>query len=165
MPTIELKPTHAAPGVDLTIQLLSPRATPPAYQTEGAAGMDLFACLPEGVDFIELIPIAKGGRAVRVPLGFAMAIPHAYEAQIRPRSGLATNHGITLPNAPGTIDADYRGEVKVIIANLGTEPVTLARADRIAQLIVAPVVQVELRVVETLDDTARGSGGFGSTGV
>jgi dUTP pyrophosphatase len=164
MPTIELKPTHAVQGVDLTIQLLSPCAMPPAYQTDGAAGMDLFACLPEGVPFIELIPLARGGRAIRIPLGFAMAIPHSYEAQIRPRSGLATNHGITLPNAPGTIDADYRGEVQIPLINLGQEPFQVTHAMRIAQMLIAPVVRANVTLAATLPATSRGAGGFGSTG-
>ncbi len=148
-PTVLIRVLDHGRGLDL-----------PRYETALAAGLDLRAALPAD----EPLTLAPGARAA-VPTGLALAVPPGFEGQVRARSGLALRHGLAVLNAPGTIDADYRGEVKVIIANLGTEPVTLARADRIAQLIVAPVVQVELRVVETLDDTARGSGGFGSTGV
>lgn len=148
-PTVLIRVLDHGLGLDL-----------PRYETALAAGLDLRAALPAD----EPLTLAPGARAA-VPTGLALAVPPGFEGQVRARSGLALRHGLAVLNAPGTIDADYRGEVKVIIANLGTEPVTLARADRIAQLIVAPVVQVELRVVETLDDTARGSGGFGSTGV
>lgn len=141
------------------IKLLSPRATLPAYQTDLAAGMDLSACLPEG----ETVTIAPG-QIVIIPLGFSMALPPGYEAQIRPRSGLATKFGVTVPNAPGTVDADYRGEMKVALINLGREPYVVAHGARIAQMVIAPVSRASLEVVESLDDTARGSGGFGSTG-
>ncbi len=108
--------------------------------------------------------IAPGGRDL-IPTGFAVAIPAGYEIQVRPRSGLAVKHGLTLPNTPGTIDADYRGEVKIALINFGREPVTIRRGDRIAQLVVAPVIRARLSSVSELDETGRGSGGFGHTGV
>ena len=128
----------------------------PAYATDGAAGMDVVAA--------EDLILAPGARHA-VATGFAMAIPPGYEVQVRPRSGLALKHGITCLNTPGTIDSDYRGEVKVILANLGSEPFPIARGDRIAQLVPAPVQRATLTEVASLDETARGSGGFGSTGV
>jgi dUTP pyrophosphatase len=131
----------------------------PAYETAQAAGMDLRAAVPEG----EPIALAPGQRAM-VPTGLAFALPPGFEAQVRPRSGLAAKAGITCLNSPGTIDADYRGEVKVILVNLGQEPFVVHRGERIAQLVVAPVVQARWDLVETLDETARGAGGFGSTG-
>lgn len=127
----------------------------PAYATAGAAGMDVVAA--------EDLTLAPGGRHA-VATGFAIAIPDGYEVQVRPRSGLALKHGVTCLNTPGTIDSDYRGEVKVILANLGAEPFAIARGDRIAQLVPAPVLRADLNEVAELDDTARGSGGFGSTG-
>ncbi|MEH3099202.1 dUTP diphosphatase [Sphingomonas adhaesiva] len=127
----------------------------PAYATPGAAGMDVVAA--------EALTLAPGARHA-VATGFAMAIPAGYEVQVRPRSGLALNHGITCLNTPGTIDSDYRGEVKVILANLSSEPFAVVRGERIAQLVPAPVLTATLAQVESLDDTARGSGGFGSTG-
>ena len=127
----------------------------PAYATAGAAGMDVVAA-----EDVELPP---GGRHA-VATGFAMAIPEGYEVQVRPRSGLALKHGITCLNTPGTIDSDYRGEVKVILANLGQEPFEIARGDRIAQLVPAVVLRATLDEVATLDHTIRGAGGFGSTG-
>jgi dUTP pyrophosphatase len=127
----------------------------PAYATAGAAGMDVVAA--------EALTLAPGARAA-VATGFAIAIPEGYEVQVRPRSGLAMKHGITCLNTPGTIDADYRGEVKVILANLGDTPFPIAIGDRIAQLVPAPVQRATLEIVEMLDDTDRGSGGFGSTG-
>jgi len=127
----------------------------PAYATPGAAGMDVVAA--------EDVTLAPGARHA-VATGFSLAIPEGYEIQVRPRSGLALKHGITVPNTPGTIDSDYRGEVKVILINHGAEPFPVHRGDRIAQLVLAPVtLAVWLEVVE-LDDTARGAGGFGSTG-
>ncbi len=123
--------------------------------------MDLSACLPDDAPRLTLPP---GGIAV-VPCGFAMALPAGFEAQVRPRSGLASRHGVTLPNAPGTIDADYRGEVKVPLINLGPAPFTIEHGMRIAQMVIAPVVRAEVREVATLEETARGGGGFGSTGV
>ncbi|MBY0360953.1 MAG: dUTP diphosphatase [Phreatobacter sp.] len=131
----------------------------PRAQSEGAAGMDLVAALAADAPLV----LAPGARAA-VPTGLEMAIPSGYEGQVRPRSGLAFKHGLTVLNAPGTIDCDYRGEVKVLLINLGTEPVTLARGERIAQLVIAPVTATVLRAVGTLDETARGTGGLGSTG-
>lgn len=128
----------------------------PAYATQGAAGMDVVAA--------EAWVIEPGQRHA-VATGFAMAIPEGFEVQVRPRSGLALKHGVTCLNTPGTIDSDYRGEVKVILANLGDAPFTIARGDRIAQLVPAPVQRAGLEEVGSLDETARGSGGFGSTGV
>ncbi|MGE7205279.1 dUTP diphosphatase [Sphingomonas sp. NPDC019816] len=127
----------------------------PAYATPGAAGMDVVAA--------ESLTIAPGARAA-VATGFAIAIPAGYEVQVRPRSGLALKHGITCLNTPGTIDEDYRGEVKVILANLGQDAFAVARGDRIAQLVPAPVQRATLTEVAALDDTRRGTGGFGSTG-
>lgn len=144
----------------LCIKKLDPRAAVPAYQTEQAAGLDLAACLPEG-ETVQLEP----GRIALIPCGFAMSIPDGYEAQVRPRSGLATRHGVTVPNAPGTIDSDYRGEVKVALINLGQVPYEITHGARIAQLVVAPVSRAQVQVVEELSNTARGAGGFGSTGV
>ncbi len=129
----------------------------PAYETEHAAGMDMRASVTEP------LTLAPGQRAL-VPTGLRIALPEGYEAQIRPRSGLAIKHGISLLNSPGTIDADYRGEIRIIIANLGQEPFTIARGDRIAQMIVAPVTKVAWRAVDSLDETKRGAGGFGHTG-
>jgi len=131
----------------------------PAQQTEDAAGADLLAAI--GAD--ESVEMPPGTRAV-VPCGFAMGLPPGFEAQVRPRSGLASRYGITVLNAPGTIDADYRGEVKVVLINHGELPFIIRRGDRIAQLIVAPVTRFAFAEVEALDDTARGAGGFGSTG-
>jgi dUTP pyrophosphatase len=127
----------------------------PAYATEGAAGMDVVAA--------EELTLAPGARAA-VATGFAVAIPAGHEVQVRPRSGLALKHGVTCLNTPGTIDRDNRGEVKVILANLGQEPFAIARGDRIAQLVPAVVLRATLDEVATLDDTSRGAGGFGSTG-
>jgi dUTP pyrophosphatase len=131
----------------------------PSYQSRHAAGLDVVAGVPEGAP-IELRP---GARAL-IPTGFALELPDGYEAQIRPRSGLALKHGVTLLNSPGTIDSDYRGELMVILVNHGTEPFVVRRGDRIAQLVVAPVTQVEITTVDELGPTARGQGGFGSTG-
>lgn len=131
----------------------------PAYETAEAAGMDLRAAL--GAD--ETVTLKPGQRGL-IPTGLSMAMPIGFEAQIRPRSGLAAKHGITVLNTPGTIDSDYRGEVKIILINLGQEDFTVERNMRIAQMIIAPVVQASLIEVETLDETARGLGGFGSTG-
>jgi dUTP pyrophosphatase len=131
----------------------------PAYETALSAGMDLRAAVAED----EPISVAPGQR-VLAPTGLTIALPAGYEAQIRPRSGLALKHGVTCLNTPGTIDADYRGEVKVILINLGQEPFVIKRGERIAQIVIAPVTQGEWDVVETLSETARGAGGFGSTG-
>ncbi len=132
----------------------------PKYETEQSAGMDLYAALGEG----EVITLGALDRAM-IPTGLAMALPTGYEAQVRPRSGLAAKNGVTVLNTPGTIDADYRGEVKVILVNLSNEPFTIERGMRIAQMIIAPVTQGVWVEVESLDETARGAGGFGSTGV
>ena len=129
----------------------------PAYATAGAAGMDAVAAVAETV------MLAPGARFA-VPLGFCIAIPEGYEVQVRPRSGLALKHGISVPNSPGTIDSDYRGEVHALLINLGTEPFAVVRGMRICQLVPAAVTRAALAVVSTLDDTVRGAGGFGSTG-
>lgn len=130
----------------------------PAYETEGAAGLDLRAAIAEGFS------LAPGERAL-VPTGLSVQLPEGFEGQVRPRSGLAVKHGVTVLNAPGTIDSDYRGEVKVPLINLGQEPFAIARGDRIAQMVIAPVTRAVLTEVAGLDATARGTGGFGSTGV
>ncbi len=130
---------------------------PPAYATAGAAGMDILAAVDAPV------VIAPAGRAL-IPTGFAIALPPGFELQIRPRSGLALKHGITLPNSPGTIDEDYRGEVQIIVLNAGDEPFTITRGMRIAQGVLAPVFRAAWIETETLDETVRGIGGFGSTG-
>lgn len=131
----------------------------PAYQTEHAAGLDLLAAIREDAP-LTLLP----GHRVLVPTGLMLAVPPGYEAQVRPRSGLALKHGVTLVNAPGTIDADYRGEVGVLLINHGENPFVIRRGERIAQLILAPVARAHLTVAVELSSTARGSGGFGSTG-
>lgn len=131
----------------------------PAYQSEHAAGLDLCAALPDR----QPLTLAPGARAL-VPTGIAIALPEGYEGQVRPRSGLAARHGVTVLNAPGTIDADYRGEVQVLLINAGRQPVTIARGMRIAQLVIAPVTRARLNEVRALDQTSRGQGGFGSTG-
>ena len=127
----------------------------PRYATEDAAGMDVVSA--------ETVSIAPGARHP-VATGLALAIPQGYEIQVRPRSGLALKHGVTVPNTPGTIDSDYRGELKVIMINHGTEPFAIARGDRVAQLVLAPVTQAAWVEVDELDETDRGEGGFGSTG-
>jgi dUTP pyrophosphatase len=142
--------TRLAHGADLPL---------PAYETAHAAGMDLRAAIPEDAP----LTLRPGDRQA-VPTGLAMAIPPGFEGQVRPRSGLALRHGVTCLNSPGTVDADYRGEVKVILINHGSEAFTVRRGDRIAQLLISPVVQATWREVESLDGTARGAGGFGSTG-
>jgi dUTP pyrophosphatase len=131
----------------------------PAYETAGSAGMDLRAAVPEDAP----VTLAPGAR-VLVPTGLKIALPPGHEAQVRPRSGLALKHGVTCLNSPGTIDADYRGEVGVILINHGSDPFVVRRGERIAQMVVAPVLQVALVEAEALDETARGAGGFGSTG-
>jgi dUTP pyrophosphatase len=130
----------------------------PTYMSDHAAGADLCAAVS---DELTLLP---GARAM-VPAGFCIALPQGYEAQIRPRSGLALQHGVTLLNTPGTIDADYRGPVNVILANFGTEPYRVRRGDRIAQMVIAPVSRASFTIVETLTETDRQGGGFGSTGL
>lgn len=132
----------------------------PVYQSLGAAGADLHAALVPG----QTVTLLPGARAL-IPTGICLALPVSYEAQIRPRSGLALKHGVTVLNSPGTIDSDYRGEVGVILVNLGTEPFDIVRGARIAQLVVAPVIQVNLTEMQSLAGTNRGAGGFGSSGV
>lgn len=148
MAEISVNVTRLAHAQDLAL---------PAYATALSAGADLVAAVDQAVT------LAPGDRAI-VPTGLAMALPAGYEAQIRPRSGLAAKHGVTVLNSPGTIDADYRGEVGVILINLGAEPFTVERGMRIAQMIVAPVVTAAWRETADLDGTERGAGGFGSTG-
>ncbi|KAA9010454.1 dUTP diphosphatase [Histidinibacterium aquaticum] len=138
-----------------------PEVPLPDYATAGAAGADIRANFPEGER--DGVVLAPGARAL-IPAGFAMAIPEGYEVQVRPRSGLALKHGITLPNTPGTIDCDYRGPVGIIVMNAGSEPFTVEHGARIAQLVVAPVVRAAFSSVAALDETPRGAGGFGSTG-
>lgn len=149
------------PKIDIRVQRLphSEGLPLPRYETEGAAGMDLIAALPES----EPLLLAPGERAL-VPTGLAIALPQGYEAQVRPRSGLAAKNGVTVLNSPGTVDCDYRGEVKVILINLGQDAFTIERGTRVAQMVIAPVTQAQLHEVAELDDTARGAGGFGSTG-
>ncbi|NVO17002.1 MAG: dUTP diphosphatase [Rhodoplanes sp.] len=132
----------------------------PAYQSAAAAGLDLVAAVPADAP----VTIAPGARAT-IPTGLAIALPPGTEGQVRPRSGLAARHGVTVLNTPGTIDADYRGEVQVVLANFGDAPFQVARGARIAQLVVAPVLHVMISETGTLDETARGAGGFGSTGL
>ena len=136
---------------------LSPLARIPAYQTSLAAGMDVHAAITEPM-------LLEPNRVVLVPTGFALAIPEGFEAQVRPRSGLSTKHGGTVPNAPGTIDADYRGEVMVALINLGREDFTVEPGMRVAQLVFAPVARADIADVAELSPTERGTGGFGSTG-
>jgi dUTP pyrophosphatase len=131
----------------------------PAYETSGAAGMDLRAAIAEDQPLV-----LRPGARLAVPTGLAIALPPGHEAQVRPRSGLALRHGVTLLNSPGTVDADYRGEIKAMLINLGEEDFIIRRGDRIAQLVIAPVEQATWRELESLDDTIRGAGGFGSTG-
>jgi dUTP pyrophosphatase len=145
-PEIAIRLARLPHGADLPL---------PAYATEHAAGMDVVAA--------ESLTLAPGARHA-VATGFAIAIPHGFEVQVRPRSGLALKHGISCLNTPGTIDSDYRGEVKVILANLGSEPFEIVRGERIAQLVPAPVQRAHFDEVADLDETARGAGGFGSTG-
>ena len=147
MHLITISLLHLPHGIGLPI---------PTYATDGAAGMDVVSA--------EDLILEPGARAA-VATGFAMAIPDGFEVQVRPRSGLALKHGITCLNTPGTIDSDYRGEVKVILANLGSEPFAIQRGDRIAQLVPAPVQRAAFAEVTNLDETTRGGGGFGSTGV
>ena len=131
----------------------------PAYETDGAAGMDVRAAVPEG----EPVQLKPGERAM-VATGLSVAIPEGYEIQMRPRSGLAAKHGITCLNTPGTIDSDYRGELKVILINHGSETFTISRGERIGQMVLAPVTRIAWQAVDTLPETMRGEGGFGSTG-
>ncbi len=146
--SVEIKITRLAHGADVPL---------PSYESAQAAGMDLRAALRETLE------LAPGARAL-VPTGIAIALPAGFEAQIRPRSGLALKHGVTCLNTPGTIDADYRGEVGVILINHGDVPFSIARGERIAQMVIAPVTQGVWKEVKTLDETERGAGGFGSSG-
>ncbi len=131
----------------------------PSYESAGAAGMDLRAAL----DRDQPVILPPGGRRL-IPTGFCIALPPGYEAQVRPRSGLALKHGVTCLNSPGTVDSDYRGEIAVILINHGSEPFVIQRGERIAQMVIAPVAQSAWLEVDTLDETVRGAGGFGSTG-
>jgi dUTP pyrophosphatase len=150
---------QAAPKIAV-VQLPHGQGLPlPAYETDGSAGMDLRAAVPEH----EPIVLRPGDR-VLAPTGLAMALPAGFEAQVRPRSGLAAKAGVTCLNTPGTIDSDYRGEVKVILINLGAEDFVIRRGERIAQMVIAPVIQAGWSPVASLDETVRGAGGFGSTG-
>ena len=130
----------------------------PSYETEGSAGLDLRAAIQEDI-------VLQSLERVAVPTGLSVAIPSGYEGQVRPRSGLAFRYGLSVTNAPGTIDSDYRGELKILLINLGLETVTITRGMRCAQLVIAPVSQVQIREVSSLEETKRGTGGFGSTGV
>lgn len=144
-------------AVQLSVRCLREGASQPAYQSEGAAGLDLSACCAAPVTI-------AAGRWARIPTGIAIALPAGHEGQVRPRSGLAARHGVTVLNAPGTIDEDYRGEVQVLLMNLGDEPFVVNSGDRIAQLVVSPITRVAVSQVESLESTRRGEGGFGSTG-
>lgn len=144
--------------IEVKIKNLCPDLPLPAYMTEGAAGLDLLAAVPHEV-------VIEAGRTALTPTGLCMAIPVGYEGQVRPRSGLALKHGITCLNSPGTIDADYRGEIKVILINLGTEPFTIRRGERIAQIVFNKISLARFKVVDELEQTVRGGGGFGSTGI
>jgi dUTP pyrophosphatase len=150
MSAIDVQVMRLPHGADLPL---------PAYQTENAAGLDLVAAVPADAPVI----IAPGQRAA-IPTGLAIALPPGTEGQVRPRSGLAANHGITVLNSPGTIDADYRGEIRVILVNLSSESFAVARGLRIAQLVIAPTMRAQLLETKILDKTGRGTGGFGSTG-
>jgi dUTP pyrophosphatase len=148
-------------SIDVHVMLL-PHAVGlplPAYQSEHAAGLDLLAAVPS----VAPVTLAPGARAL-IPTGLAIALPEGHEGQVRPRSGLAVRHGLAIVNAPGTIDADYRGEIQVLLVNLGSESVTINRGMRIAQLVIAPVARAHIVETASLDKTTRGSGGFGSTG-
>ena len=147
------------PVVDVVRLAHNPDLPLPAYETAGAAGMDLRAAVPE-----EAPLVLRPGARTAVPTGLAFALPEGFEAQVRPRSGLALKSGVTVANAPGTIDQDYRGELKALLINLGEEDFVIRRGDRVAQLVIAPVVQAAWRGVGDLDATDRGAGGFGSTG-
>lgn len=146
--TVLVKPLAHFKGLDL-----------PTYETTGAAGLDVKAAVPDDAPLI----LGAGERAM-VPTGLSVAIPQGYEIQMRPRSGLAAKHGITCLNTPGTIDSDYRGELKVILINHGAEPFTIARGERIGQMVLAPVTRLAWQISDNLDETERGTGGFGSTG-
>jgi dUTP pyrophosphatase len=148
--TVEVRIARLPHGADLPL---------PGYQSAGAAGLDLLAAVAADTP----VEIAAGGRAM-IPTGIAIALPTGTEAQVRPRSGLAARHGVTVLNTPGTVDSDYRGEIQVILVNLGEAPFVVQRGMRIAQLVIAPTVRAKVVAVASLNPTARGSGGFGSTG-
>lgn len=148
--SVDVKILRLSHGSDLDL---------PAYQSTDAAGVDLLCAEPAGA-----LLVLEPGASAGIPTGIAIALPSGFEAQVRPRSGLAAKHQVTVLNSPGTIDADYRGEIKVLLINHGKEPFEITRGMRIAQMIIAPVVQAKFVEVETLDETERGSGGFGSTG-
>jgi dUTP pyrophosphatase len=150
MTHVQLRIQRLPHGADLPL---------PSYQSAHAAGLDLVAAVPES----EPVTLAPGAHRL-IPTGLAIALPDGFEAQVRPRSGLAARHGVTVLNTPGTIDADYRGEIKVLMINLGPVPFTVTRGMRIAQLTIAPVVRASIAEVPELEPTARGTGGFGSTG-
>ena len=158
--SVSMSPDRIEVAMSIAIQIkkLNQSALVPRYMTEHAAGMDLFACLEQTV------ALEPGERAC-IPTGIAMAIPPGYEGQVRARSGLAMRQGVALVNAPGTIDADYRGEIGVLLINLGSAKVEFSHGDRIAQLVIAPVVQAKLELCDELTDTSRGEGGFGHTGI
>jgi dUTP pyrophosphatase len=144
--------------IDVQVKIVRNGAQLPRYMSASAAGLDLCAALDEPI-------VLQPGERTLLPTGLALAIPVGFEGQVRPRSGLALRQGISMVNTPGTIDADYRGEIGIILINHGQDPVTIATGDRIAQLVIAPVVQADLQLVDSLDDTERGSGGFGHTGM
>jgi dUTP pyrophosphatase len=148
---------HAGVNPRLKVQLLREGAQAPSYASAGAAGLDLCAAIERSI-------VLAPGQRVAVPTGIAIALPRDHEGQVRPRSGLARKYGISMVNTPGTIDEDYRGEVQVLLINLGQEPYTIQPGDRVAQLVVAPITRVRVEVANTLDSTERGEGGFGSTG-
>ena len=148
---------------ELRLLRLDDRAIEPAYKSGEAAGMDLAACLPRG-SFERGTFVLEPGRRTLIPTGWILAIPRGYEGQVRPRSGLSTKHGITLPNAVGTIDSDYRGEAFVPMINLSQDPFMIEHGMRVAQLVIAPVTHVAIKLVDELEQTDRGAGGFGSTG-
>ena len=150
MKSVKVKIMRLPHGADLPL---------PAYQSADAAGLDLLAAVPAETPLM-LAP----GKYAMVPTGLAIALPRGFEAQVRPRSGLAAKHGVTVLNSPGTVDADYRGEINVLLINHGDTPFPIKRGERIAQMVIAPVIQAQLVAVTTLSDTDRGSGGFGSTG-
>jgi dUTP pyrophosphatase len=145
-------------GITVNVKKLQPGAALPVYETAGASGMDIRACLDAPVT------VSAGG-IVTIPSGLSFEIPAGYEMQVRPRSGLARGHGITVLNSPGTIDSDYRGELAVILINMGNSDYTIRHGDRIAQLVLAPAPRAVLKEINRLSDTGRGSGGFGSTGI
>jgi dUTP pyrophosphatase len=144
--------------MEIKIKKLNKNAILPKYMTDKSAGMDIFACIDNSI-------VLKPLQRVLIPTGLSIALPDGYEAQIRPRSGLAYKHGVTLLNTPGTIDADYRGEIKIILINFGNEEFQINHGDRIAQMIISKIEKPIIKIAQNLDDTERGKGGFGSTGI